>query len=60
MKMTVGEVFAKINYIDDRISYLQCQLPDPCYEGMEPLCEVIKLLEEYKDMLMNANTEIDL
>lgn len=54
MKMNVGEVLAKINDIDGRIVYLQCQLPDPCYEAQEPLCDVIKLLEEHKDMLTDA------
>ena len=60
MKMTVGEVLTKINGIDSRISYVQSRLPDNYFAGQEPLCLVIELLEEYKELLTTAKTEIDL
>ena len=60
MKMTVGEVLQKINNIDGKILYVQLQLPDNYFAGQEPLCGVIELLEEYKELLTAAKTEIDL
>lgn len=59
MKMTVGEVLAKINDIDSKILYVEKQLPDNYFAGQEPFCRVIELLEEYKELLMDAKTEVN-
>ena len=57
--MTVGEVLAKIHDIDSKILYVEQQLPDNYFAGQEPLCRVIELLEDYKELLMDAKTELN-
>lgn len=56
--MTVKDICEKCNAIQSNIGYLHRKLPDPCFPGQEPLCDTIKLLEEYIELLSKLEVKV--
>lgn len=56
--MTVKDICEKYNAIQSNIGYLHQKLPDPCFPGQEPLCDTIKLLEEYIELLSKLEVKV--
>ena len=60
MKMTVQELLEKITKIDDSINIVEGRIDSygRQYPGQEPLYQVTELLEEYKQLLLEAKVDI--
>lgn len=58
MKMTVQEVLNKVRDIDCAINTVEKMLPNDCFTGQEPLCDVIELLTEYREKILDSKVDI--
>lgn len=58
MKMTIGEVFDKVHAINEAINTVERQLPNDYFAGQEPLCDVIDLLQEYREKIFETKVDI--
>ena len=58
MKTTIREMLEKVQSIDHAILLVESKLPKDYFSGQEPLCDVINLLSEYRDMILSSNINI--
>ena len=58
MKITVQEILHKLGEIDNAISCVEGYLPKEYFEGQEPLCKVISLLEEYRLSILERKIDV--
>jgi hypothetical protein len=58
MKTTIREQLEKIHKIDHAILTVERYLPKDYFPGQEPLCDVINLLSEYREIILDGKVDI--
>lgn len=58
MKTTIQEILHTLADIDKAIVCVEGYLPKEYFEGQEPLCRVVSLLEEYRQSILESKVDI--